>query len=196
VIDHLIDVSRTVVHPGTVLAPTVLLILLLAPLAWLAARHAGGLALAAAAAVVSLVAIADLTVLRPGLLHAHAEWSHVAAVCAVTDPSWLNAESLLNVALFVPAAFFAVLAVGRAAPAALWAVTVVVGSAVLSLGIEATQAAYGIGTCDSSDVVHNVTGALIGAVLALAALAVLAALTPRPHPTSCSRSRALLPLHR
>lgn len=166
-IDQLVAAARTVAHPGTVLLPTLLLALLLVPLTGVVARRLGGSGPAAGGAALALIGVADLTVLRPGLLHAHAEWSRVATACVLTDPSSLRAESVLNIALFVPVAFCAVLALRRPMPAAvgvLAVVAVVAGASALSLGIEATQAAYGIGACDSSDVVHNVLGAGLGAV--------------------------------
>jgi VanZ like family len=167
VIGQLAAVARTVVHPGTILVPTVLLALVLVPGAWALAGRLGGVRVAAAGAALALIGVADVTVLRPGLLHARADWSRIATACVVTDPGWLSAETVLNVALFVPFAFLAVVAFRRSLPAAFGAVAVVLASSGLSLGIEATQAAYRIGACDSSDVVHNVLGAGIGAALGL-----------------------------
>jgi hypothetical protein len=174
-IDQLIAAARTVAHPGTVLLPTLILGLVLVPLAGVVVRRLGGSGSAAGGAALALIGIADLTVLRPGLLHAHAEWSRVATACVVTDPGSLSADAVLNIALFVPFAFLAVLAVGRALPPAIGVVAVVVAASALSLGIEATQAAYGIGACDSSDVVHNVVGAGFGAVAGLMVLGVVTA---------------------
>ncbi len=172
VIEQLAAVARTVIHPGTVLLPTVLLALVLVPVAWLVAGRWGGVRLAAVGAALSLIGVADVTVLRPGLLHAGADWSRAATACVVTDPGGLSAETVLNVALFVPFAFLAVVAAGRAGPAVVGAAAAVLVASALSVGIEATQAAYRIGACDSSDVVHNVTGAGLGAALGLLALGV------------------------
>jgi hypothetical protein len=166
-IRQLIAVARTVAHPDTVLLPTLLLALVLVPLAGVVVRRLGGSGSAAGAATLTLIGVADLTVLRPGLLHAHADWSRVATACVVTGPGSSDAETVLNIALFVPAAFLAVLALRPLLPAAIGAVAVVVGAGALSLGIEATQAAYGIGACDSSDVVHNVVGGGLGVVAGL-----------------------------
>ena len=184
-IEQLAAVARTVVHPGTFLLPSLLLAVVLGPVAWMLATRWGGVRIAATAAAVALIGVADVTVLRPGLLHAHADWSRIATACVVTDPGWLSAETVLNVALFVPFAFLAVLAFGRALPALFGAVAVVFGSSCLSLGIEATQAAYGIGACDSSDVVHNVLGAGLGAVAGLVVVGLLAVARPtiRSEPT-------------
>jgi hypothetical protein len=171
-IEHLAALARTVVHPGTVLVPTVLLALVLGPLAWAVAGRLGGVRIAAGGAALALIGVADVTVLRPGLLHSQPDWARVATACVVTDPGRFSAEALLNVALFLPFAFLAVVAVGRVVPGAVGAMAVVVGVAALSIGIEATQAAYQIGACDSSDVVHNVIGAAIGATFGLLALGV------------------------
>jgi VanZ like family len=165
VIDHVAALARTVIHPGTVLVPSLLLAAVLLPIAWAVARAVGAAPIAAAGAALALIGVADVTVLRPGLLHADPDWSRVATACVVTDPGWLSAETVLNVALFAPFAFLAVVAVARVVPAALAAVGVVLIVAAMSLGIEATQAAYRIGACDSSDVVHNVIGAGFGAAL-------------------------------
>jgi hypothetical protein len=175
-IDQMVALARTVVHPGTVLVPTVLLAVALVPLAWVVVRRLGGYGSAAGAAVLALIGVADVTVLRPGLLHAHADWSRVATACVVTDPGSLGAETALNIALFVPFAFLAVLALRRWLAAAIGVVAVVSAAGALSLGIEAIQAAYGIGACDSSDVVHNVIGAGLGAIAGLLAVGVLSAI--------------------
>jgi glycopeptide antibiotics resistance protein len=64
---------------------------------------------------------------------------------------------VLNLVLLLPAAFFAAWALRRA-----W--TVVLGALVLSLGVETTQAALDIGTCQAGDMTRNSAGALAGAV--------------------------------
>ena len=177
-IEQLAVVARTVVHPGTFLLPSLLLAVVLGPAAWALAGRWGGGRIAAGAAALALIGVADVTVLRPGLLHAHAHWSRITTACVVTDPGWVSAETVLNVALFVPFAFLAVLAFRRSLPALFGAVAVVLVSSCLSLGIEATQAAYGIGACDSSDVVHNVLGAGLGAVAGLVVLGVITVARP------------------
>jgi VanZ like family. len=62
-----------------------------------------------------------------------------------------GSEHLLNLVLFMPFAFFAVLAVRR-----IWPVLVVV-IAVSGL-VEALQSATGRGTCESGDVFRNALG--------------------------------------
>jgi hypothetical protein len=192
-IEHLASIALTVVPSERAVWPSVLLALVLVPLAWTLARGLGGVGAAAGLAAMSLIGIADVTVLRPGLASSHADWSRVATACVVTDPSWMSAETLLNIALFVPLAFFAVAAFGRSRAAAAGAAAVVLAAGALSAGIEATQAAYGIGACDSSDVVHNVIGAAIGAVLALLVLGRPAS-GPRWQPTP--KPSELAPQHR
>jgi glycopeptide antibiotics resistance protein len=60
---------------------------------------------------------------------------------------------LLNAFLFAPAAFFAMLAVRRAAP-------VVFAALASSSTVEAVQSVTALGTCQTSDVVRNVAGAM------------------------------------
>ncbi len=83
--------------------------------------------------------------------------------CVVPDwglPRFLNGdlgtEGLLNVALFVPAAFFAVL-VWRAP------VRTVAAAALGSLMIELLQPMIGVGVNDITDLATNIAGAMVGA---------------------------------
>ena len=154
-----------IIDPATLLAPTVLLSVVLLPLTWVLARATGGRPLAALAASGSLVAVADATVVRPGLLHGYANWGGVAAACHLTDPSVMSREAVLNVALLVPFGLFAVLALRGTMPITVAVPIVVLSAATISVVVEATQAAYGIGVCDSSDIDHNTVGALLGTLL-------------------------------
>ena len=72
-------------------------------------------------------------------------------------------EAKLNVVLFGPACFFAVLALRRL-------VIVCLLATVLSVCLEAVQGATGLGTCEASDVVRNVAGAAAAGLLGLAAV--------------------------
>jgi glycopeptide antibiotics resistance protein len=170
------------VQPRSHLAPLFLCLLVLVPAAavgcgWLtrsrAAAVIGGLAGSALA-----VAIA-LTLFRGGFGH---ERLSRLRTCAVTDPLVLSADGLANLALFAPAAFLAVLAIGRP-----WRVSL--GIVSVSLSVEALQAVEWLGVCDSSDAVHNALGGLAAALLAVAARAVWF----RRHPavsgsSACPRS--------
>ena len=68
-------------------------------------------------------------------------------------------EAVLNALLFVPAAFFAVLALRRAAP-------VVLAALVCSAGVELIQTVTSLGACQTADVVRNVSGAVVAAGVA------------------------------
>lgn len=72
-------------------------------------------------------------------------------------------EAKLNVVLFGPACFFAVLALRRL-------VIVCVLAAALSVVLEAVQGVTAMGTCETSDVVRNVAGAAVAALLGLVAV--------------------------
>ncbi len=157
-------VSRSI-HLATILAPTLLLSAVLLPATWVLARAIGGRPLAALAASGSLVGVVDVTVMRPGLLHRYSDWSGVAAACQLTDPGAMTRDAVLNVVLLVPFGLFAVLALRGTIPALLAVTTVVLAATTISVVVEATQAAYRIGACDSSDVVHNTVGAALGALL-------------------------------
>ncbi|MCE1175050.1 MAG: VanZ family protein [Propionibacteriales bacterium] len=99
--------------------------------------------------------------------------------CLVADwglPRLLNGqlgtEGLLNVALFVPVAFFAVL---------VWrtpVVTVLV-AALGSLLIELLQPMWGVGVNDLTDLVTNLAGAMIGSAAAAVVLLIADSLTAR-----------------
>ena len=80
-------------------------------------------------------------------------------------------EEWLNLVLFVPASFFAVLATRR-----LW--LTLLGALLLSVVVEAAQSVLGNGTCQTADVVRNVTGAVLAGLFAW----VLAALTSKRDP--------------
>jgi hypothetical protein len=90
----------------------------------------------------------SLTLLRGGYVWQAAGLNR----CVITQPVVLSADGVTNLLLFAPTAFLAVLAIRRVG----W---VIAGVALLSLGVEATQAVSSVGICDSSDVVLNVLGA-------------------------------------
>jgi glycopeptide antibiotics resistance protein len=112
----------------------------------------GGLAGSALAVAITL------TLFRGGFGHGSLSWLRT---CAVTDPMALSADGLANLALFAPAAFLAVLAIGRA-----WVVSI--GVALMSLAVEGIQAVEWVGVCDTSDAVHNTVGGLAAALTAAA----------------------------
>lgn len=83
-------------------------------------------------------------------------------------------EAKLNLLLFGPACFFAVLALRRL-------VIVLVLATALSVLLEAVQGATGVGTCETSDVVRNVAGAAAAGLLGLVAVMATARL-PQHRP--------------
>jgi VanZ family protein len=179
------------VHPATVVGPTVLLSVVLLPLTWAVARAVRGRPVAALLASGSLVAVIDATVMRPGLLHRYANWSGVAAACQLTDPSVMSRDAVLNVALLLPFGFFAVLALRGTMPTLVAVPIVVLSATTISVVVEATQAAYRVGACDSSDVVHNTVGAVLGALLGA-----LASGSTRQPPVTPAAGRARGPAAR
>lgn len=87
------------------------------------------------------------------------------AICDASAP-WpqllQSSSAWLNVALFVPVAFFAVLVFRRP-------LTVAVGAGVASGAVEFVQAVSSIGrSCSTTDLVANTTGALLGSLAAMA----------------------------
>jgi hypothetical protein len=106
--------------------------------------------------------------------------------CVVTDPTVLSGDGLANLALFAPAAFLAVLAIGRPG-------CVAVGIAAVSLAVEGLQAIESVGVCDSSDVLLNSLGGLAAALAAVSVRNALACRRPLepdtvPGSGSCRRS--------
>jgi hypothetical protein len=79
-------------------------------------------------------------------------------------------EALLNAILFAPAAFFAMFAVRRATP-------LVVTALASSAAVEAVQSSTAMGTCQTSDVVRNVAGAMFACGVA----ALLLRMSARPN---------------
>ena len=91
-------------------------------------------------------------------------------------------EALLNALLFAPAAFFAVLALRREAPVVL---AVLASSAV----VEAVQSVTALGTCQTSDVVRNVAGAMVACGLA----ALVLRMSPTPSVPEEARPAPVTP---
>lgn len=94
--------------------------------------------------------------------------------CAVTDPTVLSEDGLANLLLFAPAAFLAVLAIGRPG-------RVAAGLAFVSLGVEGLQAVWSLGVCDSSDALLNSLGGLVAALAAALVRGGLARSRPVAH---------------
>lgn len=164
VLSHLAVEVLAQVHrvaPRSHLAPLLETAAVLVPLGALGSRSVTGSraagALGALAGAALTVALA-LTLFRGAFGH---ESLGRLRSCVVTDPTALTADGLANVALFAPAAFLGVLAVGHP-----WRVAL--GVTAVSLLVEAVQAVEWVGVCDSSDAVHNALGGLAAALLAAA----------------------------
>ncbi|MEU3569071.1 VanZ family protein [Kitasatospora sp. NPDC036755] len=98
------------------------------------------------------------------------------ALCRVGSVVWTEVtgpQGLMNVALYVPLAYFGVLLFRRPA-------TVLAGSVLLSATTEVVQTLLGTGrACDGTDFVDNAAGALLGTVLAVGWLLVRRSGLPR-----------------
>ncbi|MDT7537714.1 MAG: VanZ like family, partial [Actinomycetota bacterium] len=101
----------------------------------------------------ALAVALSLTLFRAG------DQTGILGACAVTVPAVLSGDGLANLALFAPAAFLAVLAIGRPG-------LVAFGVAAASVAIEGLQAALAVGVCDSSDALLNTVGGLTAALAA------------------------------
>ena len=125
----------------------------------LLARHRRALGILLA---VALLAVAAATMYPDGA-------PGTAVRCAATLPRWspTAVETVANVLLFVPPALLAGVLTRRP-------VRMAIAGCGLSALVEATQALVpAIGrACDTSDLVTNSVGALLGGMLAIAALAI------------------------
>jgi VanZ like family len=156
--------------------PRVLLVLaLITAAAALVARYLRGSVVVAVLASVSLWPVFAVTLLNRG--GASSAAASGLGTCVVTDPRGLAFENLGNLMLLLPFAFLAATAVGRP-------LLVTATCLVISLSLEATQAMFTLGSCDSSDVVRNTAGALAGALVGVGLRA-----CPRDHVNRQLRAR-------
>ncbi|MGK4580585.1 VanZ family protein [Kitasatospora sp. HPMI-4] len=116
----------------------------------------------------------------------HAAASHVCSYSRDVAAAFADQQGLMNVAMYVPVALFAVLAFGRP-------LIVLAGCWLLSAVTETLQALIPhIGrACDSQDFVTNATGAAIGVALACAWRAIRRSL---PMPTKREAVWSIAPL--
>ena len=164
---------------GALLAGVVAVLLALVLRRWLG----GTSAVAVAGLVWSLVGIALVTLVptRPDVGIVPAENRSEACSWDYGGPSGAAFEVLgfdqrtLNVLLFVPAGIFLVLAVGRWWSGLVLAPVGLVALAAYSLAIELTQLQLARldRACDVTDIIDNVTGAVIGGLVGLVLAAVL-----------------------
>ena len=131
----------------------------------LAARRWGWRPVPSVLAGISLGVVVGVTLSRTP-----PDWMRVYAVdgpfCHLSGFSLNGSNELLNVLLFMPLAFFAVLATRRALPVAVLAVG-------LSVLIELVQSLTNRGVCETQDLLNNT----VGVVVAAGAAALLVPLT-------------------
>jgi hypothetical protein len=184
VLEVLAQVHRA--SPRSHLAPLLQCGLVLAPLGALVSRRlsrsrsAAGLGALAGSALAVAV---SLTLFRDGGRHGSLAQLRQ---CVVTDPTLLSGDGLANLALFAPAAFLAVLAIGRPGRVA----ACVAG---VSIAVEGLQAVQSVGVCDSSDALLNAFGGLLAAAAASLVRGAFARWRSLAHPSvsgsgSCRRS--------
>ena len=159
-----IGLTQTILSRPGVLIAVILGTIVLGLLAWLLARALGWNRLAAVLAAAGLALALSVTLVRPGghLPH-HAD--NPLYLCMRDSFSLHGGLQLLNFAMLMPLAFFATLATRRP-------ISTAVGCAVLSAGIEITQALTGLGICQKQDFLNNTIGAIVAAVVAWALLIV------------------------
>ncbi|GCD89666.1 hypothetical protein NLS1_16720 [Nocardioides sp. LS1] len=156
-------------------------VLLLAPLSAYAARRVGWsahriLAAAAAGMGVALVLATTLGRYRDGLMFG------LGRSCLRTSVGLGTPEQQLNLALFAPATFFAVVATRRLR-------LVLVSALLLSLGVEGIQLVTDLGACQTSDVALNLAGAVAVAVPARLLVAVALRRTQEPSRQTATTRR-------
>ena len=182
VVRDVVTIARILLDLQEVRATWVLSSLLLVPAATVLARRSGWSWWRVAAAALSCVGIGlvlGVTLGRSpgGLL---VRWGRGCLV--QPGLSLRSGEEVLNFLLFAPACFFAVLALRRYLP--------VLALALLGSGlIEAVQSLTGVGTCQTSDVVRNVSGGALAGLVALGFLAVVR----RPSRVSDSEGELRVP---
>ncbi len=122
------------------------------------ARRRGWRLIPAVLAGFGLTLILAMTVVRPP----RPQYQELGPAAATTPfcridgfAPFADQNAILNLWLFVPFAFFATLATGRA-------VTVLGVSVVLTGAIELTQPITGIGVCQTQDFGNNALGAALG----------------------------------
>ncbi|OLF16206.1 VanZ family protein [Actinophytocola xanthii] len=170
ILETLLAAGESVLRVPLVAAGVLLGSVSLAVAGLAAARRWGWRPVPAALAGVGLGVVLGVTLSRRRSYFASPE-GFDEPVCLLTGFSVAGGSEVLNVLLFVPPVFFAVLATRRPAP--------VLGAAVvLSALIELAQTVTGRGVCETQDVLNNAVGALVAAV----AGAGIVALGPSPVP--------------
>jgi hypothetical protein len=143
-------------RPG-VFAAELLGTVILGVLAWMIAGRLGWFRWAAVLAAAGLAMALAVTLARHG---GHLPTGENPLYLCVSGKFSLHSEtSQLNFLMLMPFAFFGTIATRRP-------LTIAVCSALLSAGIEVTQALTGLGVCDKQDFLNNTIGALVVAAIA------------------------------
>ena len=146
--------------------------LILGVLAWLLARKLGWYRWAAVLAAAGLAMALAVTLVRHG---GHLPTGEDPLYKCVSGQFSLHSEtSQLNFLMLMPFAFFGTIATRRP-------LSIAIASAVLSAGIEVTQALTGLGVCDKQDFLNNTIGALIAVAVAWFLLLVTGTNGPHRH---------------
>jgi hypothetical protein len=127
---------------------------------------------------IAVIGVVTLIPAQNGLGYIPADEHATSCSWDIGGPSpngfWIfgGGQQLLNTLLFVPAGIFVVLALGRWRTGRVLIPLGLIALAAYSLGIEETQlhVARIDRACDVTDILDNVTGAVIGVVLGLALL--------------------------
>jgi hypothetical protein len=160
-----INLTRTILNQPGVLAAFILLCALFGVGTWLVARRLGWHRLFATLAAVGLSLAIAVTLVRPGG-HLPNPSASPVSMCLHDQFSLHGGLQVLNLLMLTPFAFFGTLATRRP-------ITLAVVSALLSAGIELTQAWTGLGICEKQDFLNNTFGAIIAAAVAWLLLAIL-----------------------
>jgi hypothetical protein len=153
-----INLTRTILDQPGVLAAFILLCALFGVGTWLVARSLGWHRLCAVLSAVGLSLAVAVTLVRPGG-HLPDPGADPVAMCLRDHFSLHGGLPVLNFLMLMPFAFFGTLATRRP-------IVLAVVSAVLSAGIELTQAWTGVGVCQKQDFLNNSLGATVAAVAA------------------------------
>ncbi|HEX5401066.1 MAG TPA: VanZ family protein [Pseudonocardiaceae bacterium] len=160
-----IDLTRTIMGQPGVLAAFLLFCGLFGAGMWLVAGTFGWRRLPATLAAVGLSLAVAVTLVRSGG-HPPSASTNPVTLC-MHDPFSLHGGlQVLNFLMLTPFAFFGTLATRRP-------ISVTVVSALVSGGIELTQAWTGLGVCQKQDFLNNTVGAVLAAGAAWVALMLL-----------------------
>jgi hypothetical protein len=160
-----LDLAQLILHKPGVLAAVLGGFVLLGLLAWGLASALHWYRLPAVLAGGGLALALAVTLVRSGG-HLPQGVGDPLALCMRDSFSLHGGLPVLNFAMLMPLAFFATLATRRP-------ISVTLCCALLSAGIEVTQALTGLGICQKQDFLNNTAGALLAALVAWAVLAIL-----------------------